>query len=67
MADDKVMFDAADANKDGKLDMNEFIVFNNPEEHPQMLPIIMQQTLNDKDKNKDNVIDFQEFIGEKGW
>ncbi|XP_026466864.1 reticulocalbin-2 [Ctenocephalides felis] len=65
MADDKVMFDAADANKDGKLDPNEFIVFNNPEEHPQMLPIILQQTLNEKDTNKDNVIDFQEFIGDK--
>lgn len=60
------MFNAADTNKDNLLDSNEFIVFSHPEEHPQMLPIILQQTLRDKDKNNDGFIDFQEFLGEKG-
>lgn len=64
LADDRVMFDAADANRDGKLTIEEFIVFMSPEEHKHMLPIILQQTLRDKDKNSDGKIDFQEFIGE---
>lgn len=66
LADDRVMFDAADANRDGKLTIEEFVVFMSPEEHKHMLPIILQQTLRDKDKNSDGKIDFQEFIGESG-
>lgn len=66
IADDKVMFYAADANKDHVLSPQEFVVFSHPEEHPTMLPIILQQTLRDKDKNNDGFIDFQEFIGDKG-
>lgn len=58
------MYDAADANRDGKLTIEEFIVFMSPEEHKHMLPIILQQTLRDKDKNSDGKIDFQEFVGE---
>ncbi|KAJ6648530.1 Calumenin-A [Pseudolycoriella hygida] len=64
MADDRVLFDAADVNRDGKLTIEEFIVFISPEEHKHMLPIILQQTLRDKDKNSDGKIDFQEFVGE---
>lgn len=66
IADDKVMFDAADANKDHFLNPQEFVVFSHPEEHPTMLPIILQQTLSAKDKNNDGFIDFQEFVGDKG-
>lgn len=60
-----MMFDAADLNNDGVLDANEFVLFQNPEEHPQMLPIILEQTLKDKDENKDGKIDFKEFIGKE--
>uniref|UniRef100_A0A182JPQ0 Reticulocalbin-3 n=1 Tax=Anopheles christyi TaxID=43041 RepID=A0A182JPQ0_9DIPT len=62
--DDKEMFEAADTNRDGKLDSIEFVQFISPEEFPQMLPIILQQTLRDKDTNKDGRIDFQEFVGD---
>lgn len=64
--DDKIMFDAADRNKDGVLDNSEFIFFTHPEEHPEMLPLVLQQTLNDKDSDKDGFISFQEFIGDQG-
>lgn len=57
-------FTAADSNKDGLLDHEEFGKFHSPEEHPEMFPIILSQTLRDKDSNKDGKIDFQEFVGE---
>ena len=63
---DKVIFEAADINKDGYLDKNEFISFSHPEEAPEMLPHILRNTLDEKDKNNDGMIDFQEFIGDKG-
>ncbi|XP_068140840.1 reticulocalbin-2 [Drosophila tropicalis] len=61
---DKEMFHAADTNKDGVLHLDEFILFQNPEEHPQMLPILLEHTMKDKDKNQDGKIDFQEYVGE---
>ncbi|XP_055916550.1 reticulocalbin-2 [Eupeodes corollae] len=63
MQDDKEMFKAADGDNDGSLSVEEFILFQNPEEHPQMLPIVLEQTMRDKDKNKDGQIDFVEFLG----
>lgn len=62
--DDRSLFKAADSNKDGELNRDEFVLFISPEEHPQMLPIILNQTLRDKDKNGDGKIDFQEFVGD---
>lgn len=66
MKNDKIMFDAADSNKDGMLNKQEFAWFSHPEEHPEMLPLILQNTLDDKDTDKNGVIDFQEFLGERG-
>lgn len=61
--DDKEMFKAADVDGDGYLTLTEFILFQNPEEHPQMLSIVLEQTMRDKDLNKDGNIDFVEFLG----
>lgn len=66
LKDDKALFHAADKNKDGYLDEKEHLAFTHPEEDPDMLPVIYQQTLDDKDKNGDGLIDFKEFIGERG-
>ena len=63
--DDKTLFDAADKNKNGYLDPSEFITFTHPEEDPDVLDILLNQTLEDKDINKDGYLDFQEFIGDR--
>lgn len=64
IADDEEMFKASDLNKDGVLDSEEFVMFNSPEEHPQLLPVVLNQTLRDKDLDGDGKISFQEFLGE---
>lgn len=66
IADDKVMWDVADTNKDNILEGEEWMAFSHPEENPRMLPTILAQTLKGKDLNHDNAIDFQEYIGERG-
>ncbi|KAH9636170.1 hypothetical protein HF086_007122 [Spodoptera exigua] len=60
------MWAVADANSDGKLELNEFQVFTNPEEHKEMHQFLINQTLREKDLNKDGSIDFNEYIGERG-
>lgn len=59
-------FEAADVNKNGVLDPDEFVAFISPEEFAHMLPVILHQTLQDKDTNSDGKISFQEFIGKSG-
>lgn len=62
IAEDKEMWDAADKNQDGILDVKEFQVFSNPEEYPEMIPLILNQTLKNKDLDKDGSISFQVWI-----
>ncbi|KAH8409453.1 hypothetical protein KR222_005501, partial [Zaprionus bogoriensis] len=61
---DKEMFNAADTNKDGVLTPEEYVAFQNPEEHPHMLPVLLEHTMLDKDSNRDGKIDFKEYVGE---
>ncbi|XP_042226178.1 reticulocalbin-2-like isoform X1 [Homarus americanus] len=65
LSEDRQLFNAADKNIDGRLDDKEFLAFTHPEEHPDMLPVVLQQALDEKDTNSDGVIDFQEYIGDK--
>lgn len=65
IADDKEMFEAADENRDGKLDPAEFVQFMSPEEFPQMFSVVLNQTLRNKDSNGDGRIDFQEYAAEQ--
>lgn len=60
------MWDTADTNKDGVLDKHEWVAFSNPSEDPNMLPIILEQTLKEKDKDEDGEIDFQEYLADRG-
>lgn len=66
MSDDKALFSAADKNKDGVLDITEYLSFSHPEEDPEMLPVVYKQTLSEKDKDSDGHINFEEFIGDRG-
>ncbi|KAL4720853.1 hypothetical protein ACJJTC_016722 [Scirpophaga incertulas] len=66
LQEEKQMFKAADINGDGSLDLFEFEVFTNPEEHASMHPHLVNQTLREKDTNNDGRIDFNEFIGDRG-
>lgn len=63
---DKKLFHAADLNRDGVLDETEYKRFCNPEDFADMLPILLANTLEDKDLNKDGLISFEEFVGNKG-
>lgn len=63
--DDREMWQAADKNKDEILEGDEWVAFSHPEEHPDMLPLILQQTLREKDTNQDGEISFQEFLGDR--
>ncbi|XP_047507525.1 reticulocalbin-2 isoform X1 [Pieris napi] len=63
--DEKIMWKTADRNGDGKLDIAEFEVFTNPEEHSVMHPHLVSQALREKDSNGDGMLDFHEYIGER--
>ncbi|CAG4972682.1 unnamed protein product [Colias eurytheme] len=64
--EEKTMWKVADRDGDGKLDLAEFEVFTNPEEHSVMHPYLVAQTMRDKDSNNDGLIDFNEYVGERG-
>lgn len=66
MADDKMMWEVADINGDNVLEGDEWVAFSHPEEHPVMLPIILNQTLRERDLDHDRSISFQEYIGDRG-
>ena len=66
MSEDRNLFKSADKNKDGKLQRSEFLSFSHPEEDPEMIPTVVDHTLEEKDKDKDGYINFQEFVGDQG-
>lgn len=52
----------ADLNNDGLLNKDEFLNFLHPEEADHMRDIVVDETLEDIDKDKDGKIDIEEFI-----
>lgn len=66
MEEDRILFQAADKNADNQLTAKEFLSFSHPEDDPSMHQVVLQQVLNDKDKNRDGRINFQEYIGDRG-
>lgn len=71
--EDKELWAACDMNKDNKLDLEEFIMYQNPEEFPETLPLVLKHLMINKDTNRDGKIDFQEFVAgapyqnDKSW
>jgi len=66
MEEDKMLFDAADANNDQRLDKDEFLAFTHPEEDPNMKPHVIDQVLKEKDLDRNGEISFQEYVGDRG-
>lgn len=62
IARDKRRFTNADNDGDETLDQAEFAAFLHPEDHPHMKDIVVQETLEDLDKNGDGKIDIDEYI-----
>ncbi|XP_011306563.1 reticulocalbin-2 [Fopius arisanus] len=65
VSDDKATFEAADLDKDGLLDSEEFKAYTHPEETPRMFPLLLEQSLTEKDSDNDGFISFQEFLGSR--
>lgn len=64
MKEDKELWMAADINKDGKLDVNEFSAFNSPEDYEFMHETLYQQLMAKRDKNKDGYLSLIEFTSD---
>ncbi|KAJ4922744.1 hypothetical protein JOQ06_004147 [Pogonophryne albipinna] len=64
MARDERRFRAADTNGDLIADRKEFTAFLHPEDHKHMKDIVVQETMEDIDKNGDGFIDLKEYIGD---
>ncbi|XP_074554454.1 calumenin-A [Halichoeres trimaculatus] len=64
MARDERRFRAADTNRDLIADKLEFTAFLHPEEHDHMKDVVVQETIEDIDKNGDGFIDVDEYIGD---
>ena len=58
---------AADLNKDGKLDRREYVVFAHPENYQDIMKApAIESIMASKDKNQDGKINFEEFVGQRG-
>ncbi|XP_059140269.1 reticulocalbin-2-like [Physella acuta] len=64
VTDDKKRFNAADLDKDGVLDENEYIAYYQPYDFPHMAEVEMEKAMRDADKDKDGFVSIKEFIGD---
>ncbi|XP_034046633.1 reticulocalbin-3 [Thalassophryne amazonica] len=61
---DERRFKAADRDNDGVATREEFTAFLHPEEFDYMKDVVVQETMEDIDKNGDGKIDLKEYIGD---
>uniref|UniRef100_A0A146VID8 Calumenin n=1 Tax=Fundulus heteroclitus TaxID=8078 RepID=A0A146VID8_FUNHE len=64
MARDERRFKVADRDGDVSADRQEFMAFLHPESHEYMKDVVVQETMEDIDKNGDGFIDLNEYIGD---
>ena len=55
-------FQLADDNHDGFLDREEFAAFLHPEESARMRVIVIDETMDDMDKDRDGFVTVEEYI-----
>jgi Ca2+-binding EF-hand superfamily protein len=61
---DKRRWDKADSDGDGSLTKAEFTDFLHPEESPKLQEIVVAETMEDIDKDKDGKVTLEEYIGD---
>ena len=59
---DKHRFNSADQDNDGKLSRDEFAIFLHPEDTPYMREVVILETLQDMDDDKDGAVSLEEYI-----
>lgn len=64
LEEDDRYFKAADVNKDGSLDKEEFPKFSHPSEFPEMQDILYDETMKKKDRDGDGFLNLEEFTSE---
>jgi len=70
---DKSKFELADANKDGKLSLEEYTAYTHPYDFYHMLPVEVKQTMETYDADGDKRISLNEFLhdestnGDEEW
>lgn len=62
VARDSRRFKHADGNQDGRLDKDEFAVFLHPEERAELKGLVVDETLQDMDKDRDGRVTLQEYV-----
>ncbi|XP_053600231.1 calumenin-B [Plodia interpunctella] len=64
MKRDRRRWHYADGDQNDALNRTEFAAFLHPEDHGQMRPVVVLETLEDIDKDKDGKISLEEYIGD---
>lgn len=64
LARDERRFREADRDRDGIATKEEFTAFLHPEDYDHMKGVVVQETMDDIDKNGDGKIDLNEYIGD---
>ncbi|XP_048587139.1 calumenin-A [Nematostella vectensis] len=59
-------FNLADEDKDGKMDEEEYVNFQHPEESKHMEELAVDEVLEDVDQDGDRLITVEEFLGQYG-
>lgn len=62
---DRNRWERADTDKDDKLTKEEYTAFLHPEEYDHMKDVVVDETLEDIDKDKDGVVSMEEYLGKR--
>lgn len=60
---DKRRWEKSDVNKDNKITKEEYTAFLHPEEYDHMKDVVVDETLQDIDKDGDGFVSLDEYLG----